>query len=571
MKDPFLDRAAERALRRVLKPVVKVDRRLRKEYARSRKRWYRSDQAALVRLQPLLVALIFFFQPASRAADALMGLQVGLAFYGAATAWWRSQELRNGLYESGDAIVAAHLPVPDDLLFRHILTRWLWDSVWLVVFGLGAFLWMAAEYNGSYIAAILAAVVYWAVVVSLSALLAQVKIKGLRAMLALYALPLFFGALDQTTQVAVAKGAAALPTGWSADLMRLSFQQPVAALAVLAAAAGVGMVAVRLILNHMRSRYPAHEFGFARFGIEWVLDQHSEQALRAESKPGQQVAVELERFEDEADSAARLSEQQAESLMHDPAAAEADTWKTPRWVEQLATGLYTQREGDVSILMLGGAPPGWSSMWRNGAIACAVTIILSAVAGALPRFAVGLAPVVTTLIGVPVFGGSWPGFSAMFASMQQSPAHSWLPVSYWEVSRLLFKTNLLRIVVFAPFLFGCFTAVTVAFGGAAWAGAAVAGKVVLLLIAFQPVTVVGKFSQVSDDTKYLRLRTLGIALLVVVLGAGFIGAAGVMFTMDEFPLRECGIAAMFVFAVLVWALYGWSYGRGHWDLVRRPQ
>lgn len=214
----------------------------------------------------------------------------------------------------------------------------------------------------------------------------------------------------------------------------------------------------------------------------------------------------------------------------------------------------------------------WSKMWLLALLMIAFSHLLAVVdalwwsgvlsGGALAFFA------------VPLFGGNWPGLAGAAVFHARIGMQSLVPVGFWEVARLMLRTNALRILAAFPLLVLAsrhgFTADAVPWGTAF--DYSVRGTIALL--ALQPLWVVIGISRTTNDTSSRTWFKI-VAILTVVLGVFFLMAAGgVLFGASRFSTVALAAAALLVATHAALAFYGWSYRRGIFDLVafgREPE
>ena len=112
------------------------------------------------------------------------------------------------------------------------------------------------------------------------------------------------------------------------------------------------------------------------------------------------------------------------------------------------------------------------------------------------------------MMAAPILGGLWTGFSGPMTSGFVLPAYSVFPLGYAEITRVMLKANLVRAVTWAPL--AIVYAVTLAHrqGSPFEYGALIGLDVVLILIALQPITIMGHFSAGTNDTDPLAEHTV---------------------------------------------------------------
>lgn len=173
------------------------------------------------------------------------------------------------------------------------------------------------------------------------------------------------------------------------------------------------------------------------------------------------------------------------------------------------------------------------------------------------------------IFALPLFGGTWPGFSSAFVFQTQVGMHSLLPLGYWETARLMLLTNWLRIVAAFPLLvLGAWNGFTPEPLPAADA-LLMAYRSMMLVACIQPIWVIGSFSRTTNDTSSHWWVTLLALVVVPTLGFALI-AAGIGLFVVQHPVAVllCGFAPIAITLSLLGA-YGFAYHRGWFDLVNR--
>lgn len=216
--------------------------------------------------------------------------------------------------------------------------------------------------------------------------------------------------------------------------------------------------------------------------------------------------------------------------------------------------------------------PDGATRWSRGwliALGGVVVARLLQLAGLHPSVAVALY-LLSLLFVLPLFGGDWPGFRGMLLFQQQVGMHSLLPIGFWEATRLILFTNLLRVLAAWPLLL-----IAVRYGVSAvpldiassldWSF-----RAILVIVAIQPIWIVGRFSSSSNDTSSrwwftaLLLGAIGLGLILLVTGGVALFAAG------PIPAYTVGLG-LIAFTHLALAGYAWFYHRGIFDLVTRDR
>ena len=244
-------------------------------------------------------------------------------------------------------------------------------------------------------------------------------------------------------------------------------------------------------------------------------------------------------------------------------------WTEKGWVERLTAQLLRPADKVVVEFMLGDRLGVWTRRWRTAAMVSAGGIMATVL---LPKLPGGLfwpfvPMIIAALIAAPVLGGPWPGFGSRFCAGHWVPIHSAVPVGYWEISRVVFKVNGVRLATWLPLLFGYVLALGWRLTGKPLAGVAMGAKAFGLIVAFQPAILLAHFSIGTSGAKGLKrvLFLLLAALCVLILIITVIAISAIIANFIPGPITTVAVA---VTSVVCWALYGIFYTRGHVDVVR---
>ncbi|PYV22186.1 MAG: hypothetical protein DMG24_17555 [Acidobacteria bacterium] len=174
--------------------------------------------------------------------------------------------------------------------------------------------------------------------------------------------------------------------------------------------------------------------------------------------------------------------------------------------------------------------------------------------------------IVAALIAAPLLGGTWPGFDHRFCAGRWAPLYSTVPLGYREISRVIFKVNGMRCAVWLPLLIAYAPILAWRLNAEPTQGIVFALKAFCLVVALQPVMVLGHVSKGTNDSEGI---TLGRLFLLSMLGLGvfILLAAGVMTFMPDPLITVVGLAIAAFSALGFWLLYGFFYNR-RLDLLR---
>lgn len=245
-------------------------------------------------------------------------------------------------------------------------------------------------------------------------------------------------------------------------------------------------------------------------------------------------------------------------------------WRHMGWIEWSVAAWFTDREKVVAEFMLTTQEGNWSKRWRVASIITAAGVACMLVVPALPPWSFFLPMVVAGMTAAPILGGYWTGFRGPMTSGFVLPAYAVFPLGYAEITRVMLKANLVRAVTWAPLAIIYAGALAVRQGSTFENGALIGLDVVLILIALQPITVMGYFSSGTNDTKQIHWQNIlffGMALVFLILGlvAGFM-----IFIIPTLLVHLVALAVMLAISTATWAAYKLLFERGRIDLLSRP-
>jgi hypothetical protein len=173
--------------------------------------------------------------------------------------------------------------------------------------------------------------------------------------------------------------------------------------------------------------------------------------------------------------------------------------------------------------------------------------------------------------GAPLFGGFWWGFFGAPTSGYLTPAYAAFPVSYMEISKVIWKANAIRIIAWAPLATIHITALALKLGQSWEVGVTLSVEIILLVLAIQPAMIAGHFSVGSNDTKQLHWQSFLFFILALVLFVALILAVLLLFEADAIRGKLTGVLGMFGSPALAWFGYKLLFNRGRTDLLSKPE
>ena len=478
-----------------------------------------------------------------------------LSLYATGMALWQTGQLRDQLSGSWAAVVLAHLPAGDDLLFRltwnRVARRSLWP-IWAVTLGL----WMIGA-NGFrpslFWLAPVFALLMWVASVSFAAVV-TVLFERLWLRLIGSAVVGLSIVLNQERVRALAEPSSELlalltPAGWAARAFDLVSRGAMVGLAWLLPVVVLAAL-VRTAKRALRERY----VGPGEI-VSVIPGGEAAQSEQLENEAAGSWEVNAIRLEGHVPA-------RVENAILDRSFLDDSRWSGPQWIERAFRALLSPRERAITMFM---APLhlDWSRRWM---IASAISLVGAAVALGLPRLGepwLWLPILLSTMIAAPVLGGSWRAFRPIW--IPGSPPLAIYPVGYTEMSRVVGKANVLRIVAWLPLAIGWGLLDGQLLGSIA-DGAVLSLKIAYAVLCVQPLLLVARFSQGTNDTEHLGFtRLIGAAAILLSLLL-LIGSLAV------FLMWRSGRALYFGFVPPVitlgqWWTYRLLYHRSGIDLV----
>ncbi|HMD30317.1 MAG TPA: hypothetical protein VKG84_00315, partial [Candidatus Acidoferrales bacterium] len=352
-----------------------------------------------------------------------------------------------------------------------------------------------------------------------------------------------------------------LPPGWIA----LAYHYGVlgghpAALLLFLPAAAIFVPAVS-DYRKMKKAYSGLDFEIASRFVEQFTEADGG-LVHGEDGPG----VEPTWF-DMRDSTVRLRMREAAfpELRLEPA-----DWNSAGWIESLAARWLSAREKTLAEFFLGSQLGRWTAQWRAALTWAIPASFLALPFLPLPAWCGALAAAVAGLAGLPLAGGKWPAFDAVWSSGVLLPAFASMPVGYWEASRMMFKVNVVRTAVWSPFLCVGAWMFGLQLGLSVLHAAAVALQVLVVLLVVQPLMIAARFSSGTNDSRSYLLESaaslglfLGCAVALATVTVGF-------FALPLPYALGCSLLLP-VPSAICWSCYGLLYNRARIDLTKIPQ
>lgn len=546
---PKLQRAVVRAARKEVrrnKPLWKQYKQLRKRRVSNAGQWVWS-------LAPLFIMMVYMNSRPEHA----MAL---LALYCTGTIFLRNTALQTSLYQSYEATVFLHLPVSNRAYFHFQSKQAAFKSLFVLVLCLAVYTRAAFSPTDELLLGpvIAAALLQWLIVITLALLLCVYR-RGLGAMpgLIVYALGIV-SIFSNATGKVVQQIAPFTPSGGVHALFGRLLVGEMLAVAMLLTMA-MATAATWLWLR-LRQDFPQQELLLTEPYVERDDAQHAGADVATPAVAQDDVAV--------ADEWRRTRE-----IVDLPRAREAvqnfEALQLPLWqagpIERWASSMLSAREKVLAYFLTGSVQPTWSASWKHSAIATGAGVLFAFVGA--PEVLIVIPLVIAAMLGAPVLGGAWSGFTVVPVISQEALLLCSYPVGYFEVSRMIFKANLARIVAWAPLWMMGVAAVGMRYRFEPGDIAGYTLSLLWMVAAVQPFWVMAKFSAGTNDTKRLTWTTALLMVLGIILGIPLVICAVVMLA----PVWQTRILAglgFSAFSTLMWATYGYFYERRAIDCVR---
>jgi hypothetical protein len=485
---------------------------------------------------------------------------LGLAFYVTASVFLRCQSLGTNLYRSSILGIFVTLPIQDEEIFLFLWQKWFLSSFWIFYVSLIAYgyLGLVRDHSWQLIPIVVwAGMLQWLTVAALAMFLARYlprpKLFG-QLGVALDAMIIVTAFLPPEYVRRCSKFLMVVPAGWVTYDFQGSFQNYPKALALLLLAAALVAASIVVAVSRFRSVYST---GKTTTSLRSTTDV-SEDFLELVDKQ----ALRERLASNEAWGAVRATASIATGQF-----LAAPEWAGQGWIEHLAGKLLRPGERDLAEFMLGGKPGRWTDRWRIAGVVSAAGIVATLLVPIVPGGFWPFIPVIiASLIAAPVLGGARPGFGSRFCAGYWIPIHSTFPLGYREISRVVLKTNALRLAAWLPLLVGYAIALGWRLTNDACAGVVLATKVFALVVALQPAILLVRFSKGTRD-KNVGLKRILFLLLLAVCVTILLAAIVANFVPGQLT-TVLGLASVTLISVFCWIAYGIFYTRGRVDLVR---
>ncbi len=561
------NRALATAIRRKARERLKASSVLWKDYKRMRRaRWRRTQ---LGRWAVMLYPVVILASLGQRASNELLLLL--LTLYCTATIFARSARFASTLYRSADLALFMHVPVSDTDFFDYEWPRFLRASLFVWFAAASVFVSLAfrqgTPYQANLWAAMAAATLQWLVVVTFCVILHLLPPRFMNLRIAMPVYGLGFAAIFFPTEWVERLNTLVgpLPMAWVSTV----FERGVLShdTSTLPRVVAVVLLVAFLPLGYQRMRraYPKFELAYPLFTARVGS---AEEELAGAEKGGRT----LSEAQDHAHEEAVMRPATPPAAIRLPSLH----WETSGWIERLAGRWLNAREKYVAAFLCGGQLVRWSAAWRLGAKVALGGVLSMFLTALLPAWVCFAAGAVATLCAVPVFGGRWDGMQLVVSSGTLWPAYAGLPVSYSDITRVLFKINLVRYAVWAPIFVAYAAGLAIVMQVPGIVGVRFALELLAVLISAQGIFIMGQHANGTNDTRRLTWHSLVAIVSVLLLAIAYLASIGIFLASagwewgSESAVAAGTFAAMFFFSWLSWSVYRLFYNRGRVDLLRLP-
>lgn len=549
-----------KSLRKQARSEMRADSALWKDYRRHRSTWWRRAH----QLPGYLLSYLYLLVAAAVAGltfDKRGLLLLGSVLYATGTTLWRGLVFHNDVVGSYDRAVALHLPLSDEAFFayewRKCIVSWI-KGFCVFLFAYGMLAIGSDRFLQNSGPAVLASALQATIGLTLSlwVLAKAPRFKNGTVSFCLYGLIVISWWLPASTVQSLWSAALLLPGGWVAHAFAAMLgRSPAYELAFLLPALAVAAT-LPLAFRSARKRLLAE-----------LHAQVYEELLQA--------AQPEDNIEEPAGWTAPLA---PEAQLWQGHYLKTLDWTRAGWIEDIVSRLFDVREIAVAEFMLGNQLGAWSKRWRTGVWIAAAGILVTSLSPQklVPGWILTSIVVIAAFWGMPVLGGFWQAFQGAPTSGFLTAAYAAFPIGYGQITRVMVISNLVRILCFAPIFMGHVVALEVHYGGASIYGAAIAIKLLLMIIVFQPLTIPGHISANSNDTRIMRRPMFLLFLFGLVLLAVTVLAVLVLFDVVHISEREVFAHAVAVVVIAacslsMWAVYGQLFNRGIFDVLAKPQ
>jgi hypothetical protein len=548
----LLATAFEKRLRQLLRAERERSPELRKEFKQARRK---NSTAASRAGRKLLLPLFWILIPASlilKQNNPELALAV-ISFWTAGTAFFWGQKFFQQFYGSEELVVLHMLPLSDADIFTIQKRRYLGSLAWvfwellIAYMVLGLFpaglrppLWALLG------VALAQSLLVMAMGIHLASYFHMLPLGAISGLLRMIAIILFLAGINGGEFIGPVTNFSQwfFPTGWLNYVLTQTTVKNdwVAAFMLIPVAALI--FAMRHSWQRLRGFYSLEGFEIIPSSAGAALEQAEPELTDSSFGP-------------------RHGPTEIEDRILAGGFLERSKWENTGWFERIAGRLLTPRER-VLTEFLAAQKPGWSRHLQLTLLVWAVACLVVWCFGAFGGTVVFFSAYILATASLPLFGGSWRGLRQTPSGGVYLPGFSVFPIGFNEISKILIKVNLLRIIAAAPLLLTFSIVAAYRLGYTPLAGLEVSFEIVLTIIALQPVVILLPLSKATNDTS--KMRSLWLFLFLPMLMA-MIALVMSLFFVQSVPSKLILYIVLLLIALLFFTLYRWSYRQGKFDLL----
>jgi hypothetical protein len=557
----------ETALRRAIKRAIRSSPELRREHRAAKKIRKHYTGALFVWLVAAFVPAFLIWSIPDITSRPTTALAI-VTLWGSGLMTFRAQALLNCLFSSKDLHAFVLLPIAEKTVFQWEFQKFLRGSVMSLFHFLGAYsalAWLLGFSTLKWLAVPPLALLTWAFNLAIGAFCASrwpsfqyrlifVGFFVLFFFLVLGAARPLIGLLDSSASSLNL----ILPTGWPVSLFLLLLPNPHWLYLILLIPITALLLTCKKSLARLSTGYKYQERTIPPVSD---LVPHTEIAEPAPQEPWDERPLRL------GPTAIEEAIRSRQFLMSFP-------WHNTGWFENLLWRWFSAREKSLSDFVF---PNGftimgpWKTIFRNLTVAVLVALLAGLISPVARLWVLGLGLFITVCHGLAQMLVTGRAFQLVICSGVGIPMYAGLGIGFRELARLLLKCSVVQLPLLCLFTVGCSTLVvwqlSMPFKLGLWYGL----KICVLLLAGRFVALIFGFSNGTNDTSRIRLRTASLIVSMAFLMIAFVGlsAASLLVPDQGIALLLTALTLVETYATL--RLYGWFYHANRFDLMRIPQ
>jgi len=238
-------------------------------------------------------------------------------------------------------------------------------------------------------------------------------------------------------------------------------------------------------------------------------------------------------------------------------------WQESGWFEKIVSRLLTPRERVLTEFLVA-QKPGWTRHLQMTLLVWVIACLVVWTFGAFGGTIIFFSGYILATASLPLFGGEWRGLRQTPSGGVFLPGFSVFPIGFSEISKILLKVNLLRVVAASPLLLSFAAGAAYRLGFSALSGVVICLQVLLVIVLLQPVFILLPISKSTNGSSRMRWIWIALFIPMLLLLLGFI--AGVFFASSTWTKSICYVLILLI-SCFFFALYRWSYRTGKFDLL----